>query len=71
MFLFIYIGIFLGYDRDVLTARQKIGQGPTDIEPMTIDQSVSFDQVGGLQHYVQGLSEMIVFPLLYPEVRKH
>ncbi len=29
---------------------------------------VKFDSVGGLSHHIQSLKEMVVFPLLYPEV---
>ncbi|MGH0135296.1 UNVERIFIED_CONTAM: hypothetical protein FKN15_000862 [Acipenser sinensis] len=29
---------------------------------------VRFDSVGGLAHHIQALKEMVVFPLLYPEV---
>ena len=29
---------------------------------------VTFDSVGGLTDHIQALKEMIVFPLLYPEV---
>ncbi len=29
---------------------------------------VKFDGVGGLSHHIQSLKEMVVFPLLYPEV---
>ena len=39
-----------------------------DATPITIDPSVTWDSVGGLSHHVQALKEMILFPLLYPEV---
>ncbi|XP_033644751.1 ATPase family AAA domain-containing protein 2-like isoform X1 [Asterias rubens] len=48
--------------------RQKIGSSLADVDPMTIDTSVTFDSVGGLNQHVQSLKEMVVFPLLYPEV---
>jgi hypothetical protein len=35
---------------------------------MFIDTSVGFGNIGGLGHYVHALKEMIVFPLMYPEV---
>ena len=38
--------------------------GHCNVEPRT----VSFEHVGGLSTYIQKLREMIVFPLLYPEV---
>ena len=29
---------------------------------------MSFDQVGGLEHYVSALKEMVFLPLVYPEL---
>lgn len=29
---------------------------------------VKFDSVGGLSNHIQSLKEMVVFPLLYPEI---
>lgn len=48
--------------------RMRIGASLADIDPMSIDRSVSFDSVGGLEGQVNALKEMVVFPLLYPEV---
>ncbi|XP_045913868.1 ATPase family AAA domain-containing protein 2-like [Micropterus dolomieu] len=55
---------FLGPRRDKMNA----GAGLADIDPMTIDQSVGFDSIGGLSGHISALKEMVVFPLLYPEV---
>lgn len=44
------------------------GQGASDIDPMNVDSSVGFDQVGGLGHHIQSLKEVVLFPMLYPEV---
>lgn len=44
------------------------GQGASDIDPMSLDSSVGFDQVGGLGHHIQSLKEVVLFPMLYPEV---
>ena len=33
-----------------------------------VDPSVSFDQVGGLNHYIKALKEMVFLPLVYPEL---
>lgn len=52
----------------VVRDRVRIGASLADIDPMNIDRSVTFDSVGGLQHHVRALKEMIIFPLLYPEV---
>lgn len=48
--------------------RVRIGASLADIDPMNINRDVTFDSVGGLQHHIRALKEMIIFPLLYPEV---
>ena len=35
---------------------------------MSVDQSITFKSVGGLNSHVKSLREMVVLPLLYPEV---
>ena len=35
---------------------------------MTLDTSVTWDSIGGLDHHIRSLKEMVVFPLLYPEI---
>uniref|UniRef100_A0A8C4RKD1 ATPase family AAA domain containing 2B n=1 Tax=Erpetoichthys calabaricus TaxID=27687 RepID=A0A8C4RKD1_ERPCA len=52
----------------ILRDRVKVGASLADVDPMTIDTAVRFDSVGGLGHHIQALKEMVVFPLLYPEV---
>ena len=52
----------------VLRDRARIGSSLADVDPMSVDRSVGFDSVGGLQSHLRSLKEMIVFPLLYPEV---
>ncbi|EFJ08946.1 hypothetical protein SELMODRAFT_428490 [Selaginella moellendorffii] len=42
-------------------------KGGADIQPVQVDDTVSFDQVGGLSHYIDSLKEMVFFPLLYPK----
>ncbi|KAE8702970.1 ATPase family AAA domain-containing protein [Hibiscus syriacus] len=42
-------------------------KGGADIQPLQIDESVSFDEIGGLSEYVDALKEMVFFPLLYPD----
>lgn len=46
---------------------QKEAAG-AEITPLAVDPSLTFDQVGGLSHYVHSLKEMVFLPLLYPEV---
>ncbi|XP_041105794.1 ATPase family AAA domain-containing protein 2B-like isoform X2 [Polyodon spathula] len=52
----------------VLRDRVKVGASLADVDPMSVDSTVRFDSVGGLAHHIQALKEMVVFPLLYPEV---
>lgn len=52
----------------VLRDRVKIGSSLADVDPMSIDRTTTFDSVGGLGKHVRALKEMVVFPLLYPEV---
>ncbi|KAK5615379.1 hypothetical protein CRENBAI_002181, partial [Crenichthys baileyi] len=52
----------------VLRDRFKVGASLADVDPMNLDNSVKFDSVGGLSNHIQSLKEMVVFPLLYPEV---
>ncbi|XP_076016241.1 ATPase family AAA domain-containing protein 2B isoform X2 [Genypterus blacodes] len=52
----------------VLRDRVKVGASLADVDPMNLDNSVGFDSVGGLSNHIQSLKEMVVFPLLYPEV---
>ncbi|KAJ7404013.1 ATPase family AAA domain-containing protein 2 [Willisornis vidua] len=48
--------------------RLKMGASLADVDPVKIDCSVRFDGVGGLSDHIAALKEMVVFPLLYPEV---
>ncbi|XP_054638061.1 ATPase family AAA domain-containing protein 2-like isoform X2 [Dunckerocampus dactyliophorus] len=54
----------LGIHKD----RMKIGASLADVDPMQIDKTVRFDSIGGLSRHISSLKEMVVFPLLYPEV---
>ncbi|KAK2856469.1 hypothetical protein Q5P01_005204 [Channa striata] len=52
----------------VLRDRVKVGASLADVDPMNLDSSVKFDSIGGLSKHIQSLKEMVVFPLLYPEI---
>ncbi|KAF1938654.1 AAA-domain-containing protein [Clathrospora elynae] len=39
-----------------------------DADPLGIDPNVNFDGVGGLDDHINKLKEMVMLPLLYPEV---
>jgi ATPase family AAA domain-containing protein 2 len=39
-----------------------------DIQPVELDGSIMFSSVGGLDGHVRCLREMVLFPLMYPQV---
>ncbi|XP_050576088.1 ATPase family AAA domain-containing protein 2-like isoform X2 [Bombus affinis] len=39
-----------------------------DINPITLDTNIRFNDVGGLQSHIHCLKEMVVFPMMYPDV---
>ncbi|ODV98409.1 hypothetical protein PACTADRAFT_36955 [Pachysolen tannophilus NRRL Y-2460] len=39
-----------------------------DSDPLGVDMNIDFSVVGGLDNYINQLKEMVVLPLLYPEV---
>ncbi|NXY63973.1 ATAD2 protein, partial [Callaeas wilsoni] len=51
-------------DKDTM----KTGGSLPGVERMQIDGSVQFDGVGGLSENISSLKEMVIFPLLYPEI---
>jgi ATP-dependent 26S proteasome regulatory subunit len=52
----------------VFRDRQKVGSSLADVSPMEMDLNVKFEDVGGCQDHIEFLKEMVVFPLIYPEV---
>ncbi|XP_040580500.1 ATPase family AAA domain-containing protein 2 [Lepeophtheirus salmonis] len=48
--------------------RKKVGSSMADVSPMDLDLSVSFDSVRGINEHINSLKEMVIFPLLYPEL---
>ena len=52
----------------ILRDRTRAGASMADIDPMDVDRSVTFGSIGGLGKHLRKLKEMIVFPLMYPEV---
>uniref|UniRef100_A0ABM5GL25 ATPase family AAA domain-containing protein 2B isoform X2 n=1 Tax=Pogona vitticeps TaxID=103695 RepID=A0ABM5GL25_9SAUR len=52
----------------ILRERVKVGASLADVDPMILDKSVRFDSIGGLSHHIHALKEMVIFPLLYPEI---
>uniref|UniRef100_A0A8C3GCT5 Bromo domain-containing protein n=1 Tax=Cairina moschata TaxID=8855 RepID=A0A8C3GCT5_CAIMO len=46
--------------------QKKVGGSQGDA--MQIDSAIGFENVGGLSEHIAALQEMVIFPLLYPEV---
>ncbi|XP_071886145.1 ATPase family AAA domain-containing protein 2-like isoform X3 [Anas platyrhynchos] len=46
--------------------QKKVGGSQGDA--MQIDSAIGFENVGGLSEHIAALKEMVIFPLLYPEV---
>jgi len=38
------------------------------VQPMEVDLTTSFESVGGSESHIMCLREMVVLPLLYPEI---
>ncbi|CUS22483.1 LAQU0S05e06414g1_1 [Lachancea quebecensis] len=39
-----------------------------DLDPLGVDMNIKFEDVGGLDNYIDQLKEMVALPLLYPEL---
>ncbi|QID85314.1 TAT-binding protein-like protein 7, AAA ATPase [Saccharomyces pastorianus] len=39
-----------------------------DLDPLGVDMNINFDDIGGLDNYIDQLKEMVALPLLYPEL---
>lgn len=39
-----------------------------DADPLGVDQNVNFDGVGGMDDHIRSLKEMVLLPLLYPDI---
>lgn len=39
-----------------------------DLDPLGVDMDIKFNDVGGLDNYIDQLKEMVALPLLYPEL---
>ena len=50
--------------------RHKAGASMADVAPMELDLKVTFDSIGGCDSHVAALKEMIVLPMVYPELFK-
>ncbi|XP_050826990.1 ATPase family AAA domain-containing protein 2-like [Serinus canaria] len=57
-----------GYLNEVHKDHLKIGASLAGVEQMQIDGSAQFHGVGGLSDHISALKEMVILPLLYPDV---
>ncbi|KAL3233390.1 ATPase histone chaperone YTA7 [Nakaseomyces bracarensis] len=48
--------------------KKKKKQEIADLDPLGVDMNINFDEVGGLDNYIEQLKEMVSLPLLYPEI---
>jgi len=48
--------------------RERIGASLADVDPMEFDKNITFKSVGGHPRAIKQLQEMVVLPLLYPDV---
>ncbi|XP_041982054.1 ATPase family AAA domain-containing protein 2-like isoform X2 [Aricia agestis] len=46
----------------------KTDKALRDIQPIAVDGSVRFSSVGGLEEHIKCLREMVLFPLMYPDL---
>ncbi|CDF90491.1 related to YTA7-26S proteasome subunit [Zygosaccharomyces bailii ISA1307] len=49
-------------------AKKKKKTEIADLDPVGVDMNVKFEDVGGLDNYIDQLKEMVALPLLYPEL---
>ena len=54
--------------KSIFRDRQKVGTSCADISPMEVDLKTSFESVGGSADHIKCLKEIVVLPLLYPEI---
>jgi SpoVK/Ycf46/Vps4 family AAA+-type ATPase len=56
-------------DESALLSRHKDAtKQRADIQPLVIDKSIDWNEVGGLDGHIRALKEMVLLPLMYPEV---
>ncbi|KDR18472.1 ATPase family AAA domain-containing protein 2B [Zootermopsis nevadensis] len=68
----------LNFNATAIPASSNHARGPVDhkqivstladVDPMSLDRSIRFCHVGGLESHIRCLKEMVVFPMLYREV---
>ena len=59
------------YDMACYKGRVAVSYTHLDVykrQPLGVDMNISFENVGGLDNYIDQLKEMVALPLLYPEL---
>jgi ATP-dependent 26S proteasome regulatory subunit len=54
--------------KSIFRDRTKIGSSCADVSPMEVDLKTTFKNVGGRADHINCLKEIVVLPLLYPEI---
>ncbi|XP_038222643.1 ATPase family AAA domain-containing protein 2-like [Zerene cesonia] len=57
-----------GRQKSRSTDDKKTDRALRDIQPIDVDGSVRFSSVGGLEEHIKCLREMVLFPLMYPDL---
>ncbi|PZC78481.1 hypothetical protein B5X24_HaOG202146 [Helicoverpa armigera] len=57
-----------GRQKSKSTDDKKNDKALRDIQPVEVDGSVRFTSVGGLEEHIKCLREMVLFPLMYPDL---
>ncbi|KAF9799595.1 hypothetical protein SFRURICE_018782 [Spodoptera frugiperda] len=57
-----------GRQKSKSTDDKKTDRALRDIQPVEVDGSVRFTSVGGLEEHIKCLREMVLFPLMYPDL---
>lgn len=55
---------------DIEDKRKASSTFLADVDPMQVDSGVNFESIGGLDVHIDSLKEMVVLPLLYPDLFK-
>ena len=47
---------------------KRANQVRADIDPMSVDLTMQWDSIGGMDDHIKSLKEMVLFPLIFPQV---
>lgn len=62
------LGIKPTNKKELSNSSKKKKQEIADLDPLGVDKSINFEEIGGLDNYIDQLKEMVLLPLLYPEI---